>query len=57
MTQCITFELLHISLYDFLKEHNFMGFSLDLVRRIAIQVLQALLFLSKHKVIHCDLKP
>ena len=49
--------MLHISLYDFLKEHSFAGFSLDLIRRIAIQVLQALLFLEKKDIVHCDLKP
>lgn len=48
---------MHISLYDFLKEHSFAGFSLDLIRRIAIQVLQALLFLEKKDIVHCDLKP
>ena len=44
-------------MYDFLKEHDFSGFSLDLIRRIAIQVLQSLLFLEKHEIVHCDLKP
>jgi dual specificity tyrosine-phosphorylation-regulated kinase 2/3/4 len=44
-------------LYEFIKETNFAGFSLDLIRRFAIQILQALYFLAKHHIIHCDLKP
>ena len=54
---CITFEILHKNLYEFLKETNFAGFSLDLIRRFAIQILQNLLFFSHFKIIHCDLKP
>lgn len=54
---CITFELLHKNLYEFLKETNFAGFSLDLIRRFAIQILQALMYLCHFKIIHCDLKP
>lgn len=54
---CITFEMLHKNLYEFLKEHHFSGFSLDLIRRFAIQILQSLLFFRKHQIIHCDLKP
>jgi len=30
---------------------------LDLIRKIAIQVLQGLLFFNKYNIIHCDLKP
>eukprot|EP01017_Pseudomicrothorax_dubius_P016776 TRINITY_DN1898_c0_g1_i1.p1 TRINITY_DN1898_c0_g1~~TRINITY_DN1898_c0_g1_i1.p1 ORF type:complete len:404 (-),score=59.67 TRINITY_DN1898_c0_g1_i1:58-1269(-) len=54
---CITFELLSTNLYDFLKANRFRGLSLGLVRRIGIQILQALVFLKKHRIVHCDLKP
>lgn len=54
---CITFEILHKNLYEFLKEHQFAGFSQDLIRRFAIQILQALCFFKKNDIIHCDLKP
>ena len=30
---------------------------MDMIRRIAIQVLQGLLFLKRQNIIHCDLKP
>jgi len=36
---------------------KFNGFSLDLIRKMAIQILQGALFLKRHNIIHCDLKP
>ncbi|CAE7216197.1 DYRK4 [Symbiodinium sp. CCMP2592] len=54
---CITFELLSINLYEFIKNNNFQGVSLGLIRRFAIQLLAALRFLKKLHIIHCDLKP
>ena len=40
----ISFELLSINLYDFIKSNEFKGISLSLIRRFAIQILQALKF-------------
>lgn len=40
----IAFELLSINLYEFIKVNNFQGVQLSLVRRFAIQILQALKF-------------
>ena len=54
---CISFELLSIDLYEFIKNNNFRGVSLGLIRRFAIQILQALKFTSQEKIIHWDLKP
>lgn len=54
---CITFELLHINLYELIKKNKFQGFSLQLVRKFAHSLLQCLDALSKFKIIHCDLKP
>ena len=54
---CITFELLSINLYEFIKNNNFQGVSLGLIRRFAIQLLMALRFLKKERIIHCDVKP
>jgi len=57
--QCLVFEPLSYSLYDLLRNNNFKGVSLNLVRRFSHQILASLLFLSKQEVniIHCDLKP
>jgi len=53
----ITTELLSINLYTFIERNNFRGISLGLVKRFALQIIEALCFLRKHKIIHCDLKP
>ncbi len=39
---CITFEMLSINLYEFIKQNNFVGLSLNLVRRFGSQMLQSL---------------
>ncbi|KAL8926366.1 MAG: hypothetical protein Q9172_001817 [Xanthocarpia lactea] len=54
---CISTELLGMNLYEFIKCHDFRGFSLKLIRRFAKQLLSSLVLLNGHKVIHCDLKP
>jgi len=54
---CIAFELLSINLYEFIKNNNFQGLSLGLIRRFAQQLLVSLRFLRSCRVIHCDLKP
>ena len=53
----ITFELLSINLYALIANNNFKGLSIGLIKRFGIQLLTALAFLKKHRIIHCDLKP
>jgi len=43
----LTFEMLSLNLYDFLRRNNFEGVSESLVRRFAIQLLIALSFLKE----------
>ncbi|KAF2816836.1 kinase-like protein [Mytilinidion resinicola] len=54
---CISTELLGMNLYEFIKAHDFKGFSLRLIRRFSKQMLSSLVLLKSHRVIHCDLKP
>ncbi|KAI9718844.1 MAG: hypothetical protein M1828_006533 [Chrysothrix sp. TS-e1954] len=54
---CISTELLGMNLYEFIKAHDFTGFSIKLIRRFAKQMLASLCLLQTHSVIHCDLKP
>ena len=54
---CISTDLLGMNLYEFIKAHDFRGFSLKLIRRFTKQLLNSLILLHYHKVIHCDLKP
>lgn len=57
--QCLVFEMLSFNLYELLKNTQFGGVSLHLIRKFAKQVLKALAFLARPDVdvIHCDLKP
>ncbi|KAE8361301.1 hypothetical protein BDV27DRAFT_147912 [Aspergillus caelatus] len=54
---CISTELLGMNLYEFIKAHDFKGFSVKLIRRFTKQILSTLVLLHTKKVIHCDLKP
>eukprot|EP00815_Leptocylindrus_aporus_P011362 CAMPEP_0116065118 /NCGR_PEP_ID=MMETSP0322-20121206/9537_1 /TAXON_ID=163516 /ORGANISM="Leptocylindrus danicus var. apora, Strain B651" /LENGTH=593 /DNA_ID=CAMNT_0003551301 /DNA_START=713 /DNA_END=2492 /DNA_ORIENTATION=- len=57
--QCLVFEMLSLNLYEFLKNTDFSGVSLNLLRKFAKQILKALSYLATPEVdiIHCDLKP
>jgi hypothetical protein len=55
--QVISFELLSLNLYDFMKHNQFKGVSIGLTRRFAVQILQALSFMKQLSIVHCDLKP
>ena len=54
---CLVFELLDINLYDYLKIKNFKGLNESKIRNYTRDILFSLLYLKKHKIIHCDLKP
>ncbi|XP_061581125.1 dual specificity protein kinase CLK4b [Cololabis saira] len=54
---CISFELLGLSTYDFLKENNFLPFPIDQIRHMAYQIIRGVKFLHKNKLTHTDLKP
>jgi dual specificity tyrosine-phosphorylation-regulated kinase 2/3/4 len=53
----ISFEMLSMNLYEFIKMNNFQGVSVNLVRRFAIQLLVALHYMKEHNIVHCDMKP
>jgi dual specificity tyrosine-phosphorylation-regulated kinase 1 len=57
--QCLVFEMLSLNLYELLKNTQFSGVSLNLIRKFAKQILKALAFLARPEIdiIHCDLKP
>ena len=54
---CIVFEVLNVNLYELLRQNNFRGLNVKLVRKFAEQLLQSLRVLRSANVIHCDLKP
>lgn len=54
---CLVFELLSVNLYELIKQNQFRGLSMNLVRVFATQLLNAMTILHEAKIIHCDLKP
>ncbi|XP_046462226.1 serine/threonine-protein kinase Doa-like isoform X3 [Daphnia pulex] len=54
---CIAFEMLGLSVFDFLKDNNYQPYSLDQVRHIGYQLSYAVRFLHDNKLTHTDLKP
>ncbi|XP_060948654.1 dual specificity protein kinase CLK2 isoform X1 [Limanda limanda] len=54
---CISFELLALSTFDFLKENNYVPYSIGQVRHMAYQICLAVKFLHDNKLTHTDLKP
>ncbi|XP_035285468.1 dual specificity protein kinase CLK2 [Anguilla anguilla] len=54
---CISFELLALSTFDFLKENNYLPYSIGQVRHMAYQICQAVKYMHDSKLTHTDLKP
>eukprot|EP00095_Tigriopus_kingsejongensis_P001861 maker-scaffold565_size135592-snap-gene-0.20 protein:Tk01861 transcript:maker-scaffold565_size135592-snap-gene-0.20-mRNA-1 annotation:"serine threonine-protein kinase doa" len=54
---CLVFELLGLSVFDFLKENNYHPYELDQVRHIAYQLCYSVKFLHDCRLTHTDLKP
>ncbi|XP_021175323.2 dual specificity protein kinase CLK1 isoform X2 [Fundulus heteroclitus] len=54
---CIVLELLGPSTFEFLRENNFVPFSVEQIRHIAYQIFRAVSFLHRNKLTHTDLKP
>ncbi|KAI8331579.1 kinase-like domain-containing protein [Chlamydoabsidia padenii] len=54
---CLVFELLSFNLYELVKQNQFKGLAINLVRVFTLQLLDTLILLKEAKIIHCDLKP
>ncbi|XP_015240462.1 PREDICTED: dual specificity protein kinase CLK2-like isoform X3 [Cyprinodon variegatus] len=54
---CIVLELLGSSTFEFLRQNNFVPFSVEQIRHIAFQIFKAVSFLHRNKLTHTDLKP
>ncbi|XP_030645453.1 dual specificity protein kinase CLK2 [Chanos chanos] len=54
---CLSFELLALSTFDFLKENNYTPYPVAQVRHMAYQICLAVKFLHDNKLTHTDLKP
>ncbi|CAG5123293.1 unnamed protein product [Candidula unifasciata] len=54
---CIAFDMLGLSVFDFLKENNYVPYTLEQVRHISYQLCYAVNFLHENQLTHTDLKP
>ncbi|KAG0668879.1 dual specificity protein kinase yak1 [Maudiozyma exigua] len=54
---CLVFELLSNNLYELLKQNQYHGLSMQLIKIFTRQMLDSLCVLKDSKLIHCDLKP
>ena len=54
---CIAFEMLGLSVFDFLKDNNYEPYPMDQVRHVSYQLCYAVKFLHDNKLTHTDLKP
>ncbi|XP_052003109.1 dual specificity protein kinase CLK2b isoform X2 [Xyrauchen texanus] len=54
---CLSFELLALSTFDFMKENNYLPYTICQIRHMAYQICIAVKFLHDNKLTHTDLKP
>ncbi|XP_029029310.1 dual specificity protein kinase CLK4-like [Betta splendens] len=54
---CIVLELLGLSTFEFLRQNEFLPFSVEQIRHMAFQLFRAVSFLHRNKLTHTDLKP
>uniref|UniRef100_A0A0N4ZQ75 Protein kinase domain-containing protein n=1 Tax=Parastrongyloides trichosuri TaxID=131310 RepID=A0A0N4ZQ75_PARTI len=54
---CLKFELLGLSVFDFLKANDYQPYPMDQARMIAYQLCYAVKFMHDNKLTHTDLKP
>uniref|UniRef100_A0A3P9PEK5 dual-specificity kinase n=1 Tax=Poecilia reticulata TaxID=8081 RepID=A0A3P9PEK5_POERE len=54
---CIVLERLGPSTFDFLRQNDFVPFSVEQIRHVAFQIFRAVSFLHRNKLTHTDLKP
>jgi hypothetical protein len=55
--KCLVFPVYGRNLYEHLQDRNYKGLPMSAVRRIAVQLFQALAHLRRLNIIHCDIKP
>lgn len=54
---CISFEVLGLSVFDYLKDNEYIPYLFEEVKEISYQLCQAVAFLHDMQLTHTDLKP
>jgi CDC-like kinase len=54
---CLAFEMLGLSVFDFMKDNCYNPYPIDQVRHIGYQLIYSVQFLHENQLTHTDLKP
>jgi len=54
---CLVFELLGLNLYEVLKQRQFRGLPIAIVKKFMKQAINGIQEVSDRGIVHCDLKP
>ena len=54
---CLVFELLGLNLYEVLKQRQFRGLPIAIVKKYMKQAINGIQEVSDRGIVHCDLKP
>ncbi|XP_037276208.1 CDC like kinase darkener of apricot isoform X3 [Rhipicephalus microplus] len=54
---CLAFEMLGLSVFDFLKDNHYQPYPIEQVRHIGYQLCYSVMFLHEKQLTHTDLKP
>lgn len=54
---CLLFDLLGLSVFDFMKANNYQAYPMEQARYIAYQLCYAVKFMHDNRLTHTDLKP
>jgi len=54
---CLTFDMLGLSVFDFLRDNQYHPYPLFQVRHISYQLIKAVKYLHRTRLTHTDLKP
>ncbi|CAG2180874.1 unnamed protein product, partial [Oppiella nova] len=54
---CLAFEMLGLSVFDFMKDNNYQPYTLEQVRHMGYQLVYSVKFLHDNQLTHTDLKP
>lgn len=54
---CISFDMLGLSVFDFLKQNDYQPYTIEQIRHIGYQLCKSVKFLHDNKLTHTDLKP
>lgn len=55
--QFLVFDLYSLNLYEVIKQNSYKKLDKSFIQTVGLQILEALQFLAKHQIIHCDIKP